>query len=558
MLSKKQRKGLSLIEILIVIAIIAVIASVVFVALNPLKRFRDSRDSQRWTDVTTLASAVALYSVDNPTSTLTGLDGSLRMIGTASDGCSVVCRNQQLVYSGSLADFKIANAWEWFKPQIAHADSPTGWVSPTGFTDAGNQWINEANSYDGNVGSYATNQYGSAGYGQFIELTLDSPIISDKVRLIVDYLDIHIANVDIDVYIDGSWVDVFDGGDEATWNVQWVEVPFTKGLVDKARFRWNYGSGGYHYWLYEFQFYETTVDIEAPTCGLSQTTYVDESRAILQGTLENENGDSAEYRFQYGINSSYNNNTAWKGDYVSGDTFQELITGLNGFTDYDFRMQLRNSAGTTNCPSGSFTTQDAGARWLLPNSSSGDWENQGNAYDNNVNTYTRIYHNFNDPVWSDYLYFNHSPMSYDKIQFYALRNSEVNGVDVDIYVDGAWQDLYQGNFTDRSWVELSFPESTVTQSRIRFSTPYTNRGFFWQLYEYRIWRTGTSEVTFVTEEECLDIGDELGKYLAEMPVDPLVGSQERTYYAIKRENDFKTITIVSCGAEGDDMIMLTK
>ncbi|MCD4705522.1 type II secretion system GspH family protein [bacterium] len=64
---KKQNKanGFTLIELLIVIAVIAILAAVVFVALDPLKRFQDARDSQRWSDVSALISAIKTDQVDN-------------------------------------------------------------------------------------------------------------------------------------------------------------------------------------------------------------------------------------------------------------------------------------------------------------------------------------------------------------------------------------------------------------------------------------------------------------------------------------------------------------
>ncbi len=61
----KNKKGFTLLELLIVIAIIATIAVVVFVALDPLTRFVDARNIQRWQDIGSIADSIRLYQVDN-------------------------------------------------------------------------------------------------------------------------------------------------------------------------------------------------------------------------------------------------------------------------------------------------------------------------------------------------------------------------------------------------------------------------------------------------------------------------------------------------------------
>ncbi|MDD5749161.1 MAG: type II secretion system protein [Patescibacteria group bacterium] len=61
----KQRQGFTLIELIIVVAIIALLAGATFVALNPAKRIGEANDAQRWTDITAVANAWALYVTDN-------------------------------------------------------------------------------------------------------------------------------------------------------------------------------------------------------------------------------------------------------------------------------------------------------------------------------------------------------------------------------------------------------------------------------------------------------------------------------------------------------------
>lgn len=55
---KKNKKGFTLIEILVVIGIIAVLAATVLIAINPARQFKLARDSERLSNVTAILNAV--------------------------------------------------------------------------------------------------------------------------------------------------------------------------------------------------------------------------------------------------------------------------------------------------------------------------------------------------------------------------------------------------------------------------------------------------------------------------------------------------------------------
>jgi prepilin-type N-terminal cleavage/methylation domain-containing protein len=54
----KNKRGFTLIEVLVVIGIIAILAAVVLVAVNPSRQFKLARDSQRTSNVNSLLNAI--------------------------------------------------------------------------------------------------------------------------------------------------------------------------------------------------------------------------------------------------------------------------------------------------------------------------------------------------------------------------------------------------------------------------------------------------------------------------------------------------------------------
>ena len=53
-----NKKGFTLIELIIVVAIIALLAAATFVAVNPAKRIGEANDAQRWSDITAIAYVI--------------------------------------------------------------------------------------------------------------------------------------------------------------------------------------------------------------------------------------------------------------------------------------------------------------------------------------------------------------------------------------------------------------------------------------------------------------------------------------------------------------------
>jgi type IV pilus assembly protein PilA len=85
----RQKKGFTLLEILLVIGIIAVLATVVIVSLDPATRFRNARDARRLSDIESILSAVHQYIVDNRGALPPGIDTAEKELSTAGSGCSL-------------------------------------------------------------------------------------------------------------------------------------------------------------------------------------------------------------------------------------------------------------------------------------------------------------------------------------------------------------------------------------------------------------------------------------------------------------------------------------
>ncbi len=90
----KNKRGFTLLELLLVISIIAILASIIIVALNPGKQVGDARNNSLRSGVNAIISAVAQYTLDNngalPNATLGIGSGSIPQATDAS-GAMEIC-----------------------------------------------------------------------------------------------------------------------------------------------------------------------------------------------------------------------------------------------------------------------------------------------------------------------------------------------------------------------------------------------------------------------------------------------------------------------------------
>jgi prepilin-type N-terminal cleavage/methylation domain len=84
----KRNQGFTLLELLIVIAIIAILSVILVLVLDPSETLKKSRDSQRMSDLSTLKTALGLYSTSVTTPYMGGASLNTACKGSTTDDSS--------------------------------------------------------------------------------------------------------------------------------------------------------------------------------------------------------------------------------------------------------------------------------------------------------------------------------------------------------------------------------------------------------------------------------------------------------------------------------------
>ncbi len=369
---------------------------------------------------------------------------------------------------------------------VAVGDPPGLWILPSAHGDPNGQWDNEYNARDGDINTYASdNSNPGTGWGSFILFNLSANVSSDRVRVWSDYGP-QVGSVDIDVF-SNQWVDAYEG---SIPNLEWHEANFTLANISAGRYRFNYTTPGYVYWLYEFQFYNVSTQINIPVVSTRAASSVEEATAVLHSTVSSDGGDECLVRFLYGnASGSYQNVTEWASGQYTGSTLGQRIYGLEAGKTYYFLAQVNNSAGQSNGSEQSFTAGTPPAGWLSAmgfGDPSGQWLGELNVTDDETSSEAWSYHEINDPdgVWSPYLYLNRTPsIISDAIRFNA-KSVDVDLAEVEVYAGGGWVTAYNGTFTGGTFTSASFNLSNVSEARIRFRAIANNRGFDFKIAEF--------------------------------------------------------------------------
>lgn len=94
---KKNKRGFTLLELLIVIGIISILAVILVIVLNPAETLRKARDSQRMSDLSTLKTALGIYITSTSTPYLAGVNNTACKSG--SGGGAYTTTEDKIYYS---------------------------------------------------------------------------------------------------------------------------------------------------------------------------------------------------------------------------------------------------------------------------------------------------------------------------------------------------------------------------------------------------------------------------------------------------------------------------
>lgn len=83
-----NKKGFTLLEILLVVAAIAILAGIVIIAINPGKQLADTRNAQRRVNVNTILNAVYQYSIDNKGTLPAGITQTVTEVCKTGGSCA--------------------------------------------------------------------------------------------------------------------------------------------------------------------------------------------------------------------------------------------------------------------------------------------------------------------------------------------------------------------------------------------------------------------------------------------------------------------------------------
>lgn len=169
----KNKRGFTLLELLIVVAILAILGAVTLFVLNPAETLKKTRDSQRITDLGTIKSALALYltstsspyvgaTTTNPITTNGGCLNGGASVGSAS-GTVWYSLNSGLAKASSTYPNNGTGASTWGNATSAtpYTTNGTGWIPAnldglTGGSPISNLPVDPTNTIAGTANTTST------------------------------------------------------------------------------------------------------------------------------------------------------------------------------------------------------------------------------------------------------------------------------------------------------------------------------------------------------------------------------------------------------------------
>ena len=125
----KDSRGFTLMEIMVVVGIMTLLMATIIISVNPARQISNTRNAQRMSNVGNIQGGINHYTLDTFGGYPSEIDGTLRMIGTATSSCDVVCGPDSLqVVTNTFTDDTSGSF-------SAGTFSNTQWNSGTGVVD---------------------------------------------------------------------------------------------------------------------------------------------------------------------------------------------------------------------------------------------------------------------------------------------------------------------------------------------------------------------------------------------------------------------------------------
>jgi hypothetical protein len=148
---------------------------------------------------------------------------------------------------------------------------------------------------------------------------------------------------------------------------------------------------------------------------------------------------------------------------------------------------------------GTYTNVSAGTtNWITPSGASG-WTNAGNAIDDDTGTYSE--RSVTYLSWSPFMTFTIDSTECNYVQWWVSRESgNISKIDLDIYYESAWHDIYENSFTPDNWETKSLGGTyEITQARVRFWNSNTPGYTYWvRLHEFDCGASGDGWSDYLT------------------------------------------------------------